>query len=127
MDMAQVFIAIAGAIHIYIFVMESVLWGKPKTNRIFGLSPQLAEQNRVFAFNQGYYNLFLAIGAILGVAFSFAGHPTVGLTLMLCSSASMIGASLALLYSQPKLKRPALIQGLPPMLGLIFLGIQSFH
>jgi putative membrane protein len=123
--MAQMFIGLAGAIHIYIFAMESLLWGKPGTNRTFGMTPDMAEHNRNFAFNQGYYNLFLAIAALGGVILSFT-HPGAGATaLMAYSALSMLGAGLVLIYSQPKLLKAAMIQGLPPLIGLIFLFFGS--
>jgi putative membrane protein len=110
---------VAALIHVYIFWMESLTWGRPKTNRVFRVTPEAAEQNRLFAFNQGFYNLFLAIAAFAGLV---AGTESpIGLTLVVYSLASMVGASLVLIYSQPKLIRAALIQGLPPLLGLVFL------
>lgn len=119
--MSQIFIGLAGAIHVYIFMMESIHWGKPNTNRTFGISAEQAEQNRLFAFNQGYYNLFLALAAFIGIALVIGDQKVAGTTLMAYSSLSMLGAASVLLYSQRKLVRPALIQGLPPLIGLIFL------
>jgi putative membrane protein len=121
--MAQIFVALAGAIHVYIFTMESLFWGRPRTNKVFGLSREQAEQNRLFAFNQGYYNLFLAIAAFAGIAFAALDHPAAGAALMAYALLSMLGVSLVLLYSNKKLIRPAIIQGLPPLLGLIFLAL----
>lgn len=117
---SQFFVSVAALIHIYIFLMESIWWGKPKTNRAFGVTDLQAEQNRLFAFNQGYYNLFLAIAGLLGVVFIYLDQPIVGSTLMMYSCFSMFGAALVLFYSSKKsLIRPALIQGVPPLLGLI--------
>jgi putative membrane protein len=117
--MTYFFVAIAGIIHVYIFTMESLLWGTAKVNRAFGMSDELAKKNRLFAFNQGYYNLFLAAAAFLGIVLSLTRHDDIGTTLMAYSCASMLGASLVLLYSQRRLIRPALIQGLPPLLALV--------
>lgn len=117
--------ALAGFIHVYIFFMESVLWGQPRTNRTFGVSAEQAEHSRLFAFNQGYYNLFLAIAALGGVVLFLTDRQTVGITLMCYSSLSMIGAAVVLYCAQRKLLRAALIQGLPPLIGLIFLVLQS--
>lgn len=119
--MAEIFVGIAAVIHIYIFILESLLWGRPKTSRVFAMTPEQAEQNRLFAFNQGFYNLFLAIAGLLGVALSFIGMATEAQILMSYSAASMLGAGVVLLYSNPKLVRAAIIQGLPPLLGLVFL------
>lgn len=119
MYLNQLFIFIAVLIHVYIFAMESLLWGKPKTNRTFGVNAEQAEQNRLFAFNQGYYNLFLAIAGFIGVALFYLDQDVVGQTLMIYSSLSMLGAALVLFYSKKSLLRAALIQGLPPFLSLI--------
>ena len=122
--MALIFVGFAGAIHLYIFLMESFLWGRQRINKVFGVSPAQAEQNRLFAFNQGFYNLFLAIAAFLGVVLVLKDQSTVGSTLMIYSSASMLGAAVVLFFSERKLIRAALIQGLPPALGLIFLALR---
>ena len=50
--MAQIFVLIAGAIHIYIFLMESILWGKPKTNKVFGVSQEQADQEPPHSSNK---------------------------------------------------------------------------
>lgn len=124
MIVEQIFIGIASLIHVYVFALESLLWGKPKTNGIFGMSAELASHNRLFAFNQGFYNLFLALGSAAGIGLDIAGYSTVGISLQAYSGLSMIGAAVVLLYSQPKLVRPALIQGLPPLLGFIGMAIR---
>ncbi|MGE0529450.1 MAG: DUF1304 domain-containing protein [Bdellovibrionales bacterium] len=117
--MAVVFAAIAGIIHLYIFCLESLLWGKPKTNRIFGVSPEVAEHNRLFAFNQGFYNLFLGAAVIGGLVLGV--NHTVGRTLVTYSLLSMLSAAIVLIFSNRRLIRPALIQGVPPLVSLAFL------
>lgn len=114
--------ALAAIIHLYIFCLESLLWGRPKTNRVFGMSRNVAEHNRLFAFNQGFYNLFLAVAVIAGLVIGL--EEAVGQTLAAYSLGSMVLAAVVLIFSNRKLWRAALIQGLPPMLGLIFLVIR---
>lgn len=49
--------------HVSFFVLESFLWTKKRTVKIFGLkSLEFAKETKVLAANQGVYNLFLAIG-----------------------------------------------------------------
>ena len=49
--------------------MESLTWRKPATWKRFGVASQEdAETQALFAFNQGFYNLFLAIIAAVGIA-----------------------------------------------------------
>ncbi|MBJ7472991.1 MAG: DUF1304 domain-containing protein, partial [Solirubrobacteraceae bacterium] len=65
---AQILAALAGLIHVYFFYLESIAWTKPSTWKVFGLkSQEEAEITKGLALNQGYYNLFLAIGVIVGV------------------------------------------------------------
>lgn len=120
--MSIFFTVLAGVIHVYIFSLESIFWGRPKTNRVFGISSEAAEQNRLFAFNQGFYNLFLSVAAIGGLAIGL--NNAVGKTLVAYSLMSMLLAAIVLIFSNRKLLRAALIQGVPPLLGLTFLALQ---
>ncbi len=62
-----VLIGIAAAIHLYVFVLESLRWMRPATRATFGITSERdAETTRLLAFNQGFYNLFLAIIAVGG-------------------------------------------------------------
>ena len=76
---ALVFAVLAALMHLYIFWMESLRWERPETRKVFGTSPEQAATTRRLAYNQGFYNLFLALTAFAGVA-TFA-WPTVSTTL----------------------------------------------
>lgn len=104
-------------IHLYVFVLESLLWGRPRTNRTFGLKPQDVEATRLMAFNQGIYNLLLAAAVLVG--FFWVG--TIGLVLMIYGLVSIAVAGAALLLSAPRLWRSALIQLVPALAGLAVL------
>src|SRR5439155_364087 len=76
---AQVAALIAAAIHVWFFVLESVLFSRPGVAARFGL--RTAEQIaavRPMAFNQGFYNLFLAVGIAAGVAQIAGGAEVAG-------------------------------------------------
>jgi len=119
----SIFVLLAAVIHVMIFVMESVLWSRPATWRRFGLRSQDdADTTKSMAFNQGFYNLFLAIAAALGIV--LIGSPDwaqAGAALAIFACASMLLAAVVLVSSSPKLLRAALIQGLAPLLGIAFL------
>ena len=118
---AAVFAVIAAAVHLYIFILESLRWSAPATMAIFRISsPQEAAYTQSLAYNQGFYNLFLAVGAVLGVVLLGAGSRVAGLTLMSFASASMFLAALVLIFSNPKMVRPAFIQGGPAAVCLAF-------
>ena len=116
--------ALAGAVHVYIFVLESVRWTHPATRRIFGVhSAEDAETMRSLAYNQGFYNLFLALAALLGVVLAFAGHTTVGATLVLTATGMMLAAALVLVLSDRTKLRAAAVQGVLPLLAVIAVSI----
>ena len=51
----------------FIFFYGICALGKPVANKTFGVSPSESQTNRLFAFNQGFYNLFLSIAIIIGI------------------------------------------------------------
>lgn len=64
---AFILVALVALIHIYIMVLEMVLWTGPRGQKAFGLTPEFAQQTRTLAANQGLYNGFLAAGLIWGL------------------------------------------------------------
>ncbi|HEX4444314.1 MAG TPA: DUF1304 domain-containing protein [Galbitalea sp.] len=122
---AIVFAGLAALLHVYIFVMESILWTRPSIWRRFGLKSQDdAQIMRPMALNQGFYNLFLAIGVFVG--FFLLPHPTLhsaGVMLILFCCASMLAASLVLVISNPKMVRAAVTQGLLPLIAVVCLAV----
>jgi len=128
LPVALILIALAAAIHLYVFVLESLRWTRPRTRAVFGVrTAQEAETMRLLAFNQGFYNLFLAIVAAAGVAFTAAGATAPGAALLVAGAGSMVGAGVVLIASDPRLLRAALVQALPPGLGLVALGIHALR
>ena len=74
-----VFAGIAALIHVVIFRLESIVWSQPATWKRFGLrSQQDADVVKPMALNQGFYNLFLAIGTIVGIVLVATGAVDVG-------------------------------------------------
>ena len=123
---ALVAAAIAALIHVYFFVLESVWFMRPAVWRRFGLDSDAdALVTRSFAYNQGFYNLFLAAGVAIGVVLVAAGDPTTGRAITLFSCASMVAAGVVLVAHNPSFLRAAAIQAVPPavaILGIVFLG-----
>ncbi len=120
---ALVFAGLAALLHVYIFVMESLTWTTPRTRATFGTTVEEAETTKLLAFNQGFYNLFLAIVAGAGIIAVVAGHRAVGLTLVLTGVGSMACAAAVLLASAPDKARAALTQGLFPLIAVILIVI----
>ncbi len=120
---------IAVAIHVFIFALESVLWAKPSTWRRFGVKSQRdADLMEAMAFNQGFYNLFLALAAVVGLLLLGWGNPVAGKWVLLVSLASMVLASVVLLITDRRKWQAVLIQGAAPLLGIVFLlSAFAFH
>ncbi|MGO4783707.1 DUF1304 domain-containing protein [Cryobacterium sp. W22_MBD10_FK3] len=117
---ASVFIALAALLHVYIFLMESAWWTRPKVWQRFGLASQAdAETTKPLAYNQGFYNLFLAVGAIVGLFLYFGGPADAGAALILFSTASMFLAATVLTTTGPGRVKSALTQGTLPLIGFI--------
>ena len=125
---AVVFALLAALIHVMFFVLESLLFQRPFAWRTFGIrSQQDAETTRDWALNQGFYNLFLAIGAIVGVVLAASGDPVTtgaGVGMVLLAMGSMLGAAIVLLITKPALLRGVVIQGVAPLVAII--GIVAF-
>ena len=111
--------ALAGLIHVLFFCMESLWWTKPAVYRRFRSTEAQAQMTKSLAFNQGFYNLFLAGGALGGLALIVAGHSRAGFILVAWNCASMLAAAVVLAASAPQMMRGALIQGLPPLCFLL--------
>lgn len=122
---SKLFIILAGVFHVLFFVLESILFMNEKVYKVFGATSTeeaLVLQN--FAFNQGFYNLFLAIGAIGGTLFANKLKQNVGNSVAVFSCACMIGAGLVLFFSTGKVLGTAIQAGIPAI-GLIAFYMQS--
>ena len=115
---------LAAVLHVIFFVAESILWEKPSVARNFGMTPEQSRTTRLIAFNQGFYNLMLALGTFAGLVLWTQGRESVGLGIAAWCCLSMVVAALVLLASAPKLKAGALVQGLPPLVFLILLALR---
>lgn len=113
------FAGLAALLHIYIWVMESLTWTSPRTRATFGLTREEALATKELAFNQGFYNLFLAVITIVGIVIGGLGW--VGLALIFAGVGSMLAAALVLLLSSPDKARAAVTQGIFPLLAIVLL------
>ncbi|MDT5250729.1 MAG: putative rane protein [Mycobacterium sp.] len=114
-----IFAGLAAALHVYIFVLESFQWTAPRTRATFGTTPEEAETTKLLAFNQGFYNLFLAIVTAVGVAVMSSGGIAVGAALVFAGVGSMLAAALVLIVSSPDKARSAVTQGALRFVGFL--------
>jgi putative membrane protein len=119
---AVVLAAVAGLLHVFFFVLESLRWREPKTWKTFGLASQAdADTTAPLAYNQGFYNLFLAVGTVVGIVVVAVSdtHDTIGWTLIVFACASMLAAATVLISTGSSYARAASIQGLPALLAVV--------
>jgi putative membrane protein len=121
---ACVLAALAALVHVYIFVLESVRWEDPATRRVFGTTEEIAALTQPLAYNQGFYNLFLAIVTAAGVAL-VGSHRESAVALLCAGTGSMLAAALVLITSDRSKARAAVVQGLFPALSLLCLLVWS--
>ena len=65
---AQVLAGLVLLIHVYIFLLETVLY-KSRGVKIFGIPPSEVESRKAAMSNQGCYNGFLAAALLLGLLY----------------------------------------------------------
>ncbi|WP_225805492.1 DUF1304 domain-containing protein [Streptomyces sp. NK15101] len=117
---SQVFALIAAAVHVFVWPLESFLYSRRAWVREFLTgSTADAPEVRLWRFNVGFYNLFLAGGMIAGFVALHLGHETVARSLILYVAAFMTGGGLMLFVSDPKLWRGALGQAVPGVVILV--------
>jgi putative membrane protein len=120
---ALIFAALAASLHVYIFTMESLTWTSSRTRATFGTTAQEAETTKLLAFNQGFYNLFLAVVSGIGIAAVAMGRNAVGAALVFAGVGSMAAAAIVLLLSSPDKARAALTQGTFPVIAIVLLAL----
>ena len=122
---ALVLATLAALLHVFIFALESVLWETPNAQKVFGMGTEEAHATREMAFNQGFYNLFLALVTLVGVVLLASGTSGAGTALVIAGLASMAGAALVLFVWSPDKRSAATKQGTLPVLGLALLLIAA--
>ena len=65
LTVAAVFALLAALLHVYFWVLESLVF-ETKGHRIFGVPAEDVAAVKPWALNQGFYNLFLAVGTAAG-------------------------------------------------------------
>jgi putative membrane protein len=118
-----IFAGLAALLHVYIFVLESFAWTTARTRAVFGTTAEEAQTTKMLAFNQGFYNLFLAIVTAVGIAMVVLGHRSVGAALVFAGVGSMLAAALVLVGSSPDKARAAVTQGTFPLIAVVLLAL----
>ena len=117
---------VAAGLHVYIWALESLWFMRPSVYGRFGLqSEDQARVVRSFAYNQGFYNLFLAVGVVIGLILVATGDAAGGRAVVLFACGSMVAAGIVLVTHNRSFARAAAIQIGPGLLAIgaiLFLG-----
>jgi putative membrane protein len=123
---AQIVAALAALLHIVFFLFESVLWARPAIYGRFGIGSQgEADTIRPMAYNQGFYNLALAAGVIVGIFLleGSSGTFVAGKTLVIFGTACMVVAGIVLASTGRRYRSAAAIQFVPAVVALILTSL----
>ena len=120
---AQLLALAAALMHLWIFVMESVRFGRPEVHAMFEVRAADLAVVRPWAFHQGCYNALLALQVLAGLTAVQSGAVAAGRALVLAAGGAILAASVALIAFAPRRARiKGLIgQGGPALATLIAL------
>ena len=121
LTVALVAAGLAALVHVYIFWLEALAF-TTAGRAVFGVADDQVAAMQPWAFNQGFYNLFLAVGTTVGIAVQHANRDA-GIALVLVGVGSMLAAAAVLVSSDPGKARAALVQGGFPAICLLLLAI----
>jgi putative membrane protein len=95
-----VFGLLAATIYIVVFVWETLLFQRPGVHQgIFFVPTADVPAVRLWAFGVGFYNLFLGVGAVVGLVLWNAGDEAVGRTLVVFTLVCMFLSAIVLLVA----------------------------
>lgn len=127
-SVAQVFALMAAAVHVLAFTWEVVLFDRPGVHQgVFRIPSTDLPALRLWTFNVGWYNLFLAAGPIIGVITWHVGHPVVARTLVLyCCSFMVLAGFMLFVSDRLAMSRPkgagvggSLAQAVPALVAVV--------
>jgi putative membrane protein len=127
-----IFALLAAVVHVLAFSWEAILFERPGVHHgVFRIPTADVPPVRLWSFNVGFYDLFLALGMITGVIAWIAGYDTIGRILVTSICLFMFLAGIVLFISDRlALGRPrgsgvggALSQSLPPLIALVAIAV----
>lgn len=113
------FVSMTAILHGLFFKLESIDFMKGQVLKKFGLNDEQGAFVKVWAFNQGFYNLFLALGLVYSLFLLHRGRAESGILLAQFILLSLASAGVVLFVSAPEKYPAALVQAVPATLGLV--------
>lgn len=114
--LANIFTSIVAISHVGILNLEMFFWNHPIGQKIFSMTPEVAESSAVLAMNQGLYNGFLAAGLFWGLLKNRSDFKVFFLTCVVVAGIfGGLTAKTSILFTQ----------GLPAPIALILVLVSS--
>lgn len=114
--LANIFTSIVAISHVGILILEMFFWNHPIGQKIFSMTPEVAESSAVLAMNQGLYNGFLAAGLFWGLLKNRSDFKVFFLTCVVVAGIfGGLTAKTSILFTQ----------GLPALVALIFVLVNA--
>jgi putative membrane protein len=114
--LANIFTSIVAISHVGILILEMFFWNHPIGQKIFSMTPEVAESSAVLAMNQGLYNGFLAAGLFWGLLKNRSDFKVFFLTCVVVAGIfGGLTAKTSILFTQ----------GLPALIALILVLVSS--
>lgn len=114
--LATIFTCFVAISHVGILILEMFFWNHPIGQKIFSMTPEVAESSAVLAMNQGLYNGFLAAGLFWGL---LKGRLDIKVFFLSCVVVAGIFGGITAKTSI------IFTQGMPALLALIFVLVSS--
>lgn len=114
--LANIFTLWVALSHVGILILEMFFWNHPVGQKIFSMTPEVAESSAVLAMNQGLYNGFLAAGLFWGL---LKGRLDIKVFFLGCVIVAGIFGGITAKTSI------IFTQGLPALIALIFVLLST--
>lgn len=127
-----VFALLTALIHVVVFAWEAFLLHRPFVHeKVFSIPASDLPALRLWTFGLGFYNLFFALGLVVGVALWMLGDVTPGRTLVIYVCVVLVlSGGVLLIADRAGMGRVrganvggAISQSVPPLLALLALAL----
>ena len=116
---AAVFALMAVVIHGYLFVLAALRFDAPVARGVFRItSEEQAQAARPWAYQYGFFHLFLAVVVAAGVVILLWGSRGVGVTVIVVGAALMVATAVLHGAVDRSLRLAAAAQCLAPLLAI---------
>lgn len=115
----RILVGLVAFIHVYIFVFECFLWEMRGPEIFTSFPKELFAETTALAFNQGVYNLFLALGLLWSFFIKdLAWQDNISLFFLGCVAIAGIAGS----FTEQKI---FFVQSLPALIGIALILVNT--